>query len=65
MIITTITTLVYLLFTKYIPGHNKTLSLFAIALVLLACGVALLAIRSLSEYRNGAKEPVRDPLIQD
>jgi carbon starvation protein len=65
MIITTITSLVYLLFTKYIPGHNKTLSLFAIALVLLACGVALLAIRSLSEYRNGAKEPVRDPLIQD
>lgn len=64
MIITTITSLVYLLFTKYIPGHNQTLSVFAIALVLLACGVAALAIKNLFEYRNGAKEVINDQLVQ-
>ncbi len=69
MIVTTIASLVYLLITKYIPSGNHTLSGFAMALILLALGVAGIAVKNLVGYMNGAKEVskgiAKDPLLKN
>lgn len=52
MMITTIYSLVYLLFTKYIPKNNIALSVADVTLIVLSIGVIYLALRKWGDLRN-------------
>jgi len=57
MVVTTMASLVYKLFTDYIPGQNYFLAVIDVFLLILALGVTRLSVRKLAEPKTAPQAP--------
>jgi carbon starvation protein len=58
MLVTTLSALIWLLVTSYIPNHNVTLIVADALLLALSAGTVVVSARSLIAHRGGMPEPL-------